>query len=227
MTELLALRSNATASTPNYGVRYAICPSIHPMTDSCAAVVTSRFFDVFKWVLPVYGALHFVPMILFKRKLVIRNPIKMLLKAGCGTMRSSAFLGVFVIIYQSSFCFKHFIHAILTAQKSSSPFRLPQSVVDILISKPSFWIGGLLSGLALLIEERRRHGELAMYVLPKGLESVWLSARGHGWVFKTGNYGDSILMAIGMGMVMSTYQNDPHHLSSLVRRVMYQFVGPN
>lgn len=35
------------------------------------------------------------------------------------------------------------------------------------------------------------------------------------------------LTAIGMGMVMSTYQNDPHHLSGFVRRIMYQFIGPN
>lgn len=27
--------------------------------------------------------------------------------------------------------------------------------------------------------------------------------------------------------LQSTYQNDPQHLSSLVRRVMYQFIGPN
>jgi hypothetical protein len=91
------------------------------------------------------------------------------------------------------FCFKHHLHAILTAQKASSLFRLPQSIVDSLISKTSFWYGGLLSGLALLIEEKRRHGELAMYVLPKGLESAWTSAQGHGLVFKTGKYGDSIV----------------------------------
>jgi hypothetical protein len=47
--------------------------------------------------------------------------------------------------------------------------------------------------MSLLLEERRRHAELAMYVLPKGLESAWISARGHGWVFKTGNYGDPIV----------------------------------
>jgi hypothetical protein len=57
----------------------------------------------------------------------------------------------------------------------------------------SFWVGGFLSGLSILVEEKRRHGELAMYVLPKGLESAWRSARGRGWVFKTGNHGDSIV----------------------------------
>lgn len=37
---------------------------------------------------------------------------------------------------------------------------------------------GLLSGLALFVEERRRRAELAMYVLPKALESAWIVARG-------------------------------------------------
>ena len=90
-----------------------------------------------------------------------------------------------------------------------------------------------------------------MYVLPKGLESIWVMARGKGLVFRTGKWGDVILAALGMAMVMvnefiskqqqnvdfffffflsktqSTYQNDPQHLSGLVRRILYQFIGPN
>jgi hypothetical protein len=103
MVELLALRSSAAAPIPDFGVRYVICPAVHPMMDSCAALVMPRFFGVFKWMLPVYGALHFIPMILFKRKLFMKHPKEMLLKAGWGTTRSSAFLGVFVIIYQGVF----------------------------------------------------------------------------------------------------------------------------
>ncbi|KAJ7715519.1 hypothetical protein B0H16DRAFT_1741853 [Mycena metata] len=40
---------------------------------------------------------------------------------------------------------------------------------QLLISKPSFWLPGLLAGLALLLEEERRRAELAMYVLPKAV----------------------------------------------------------
>ena len=79
---------------------------------------------------------------------------------------------------------------------SSSPFRLPQSVVDILISKGSFWFAGLLAALSLFVEERRRRGELAMYVLPKALESSWIMARGKGLVFKTGNYGEMLVSSL-------------------------------
>lgn len=56
-----------------------------------------------------------------------------------------------------------------------------------------YWMGGLLSGLSLFVEAKRRRGELAMYVLPKGLESAWVMARGKGYAFGTGNFGESIV----------------------------------
>ena len=43
---------------------------------------------------------------------------------------------------------------------------------------------------------------MAMYVLPKALESIWVTARGKGWVFRTGRWGNVILAALGMAMVM-------------------------
>jgi hypothetical protein len=61
-----------------------------------------RFFSVFRWTLPIYGALHIVPMLLFKRKAVARTPVPMILRASLGTMRSSTFLAMFVVIYQGA-----------------------------------------------------------------------------------------------------------------------------
>lgn len=63
----------------------------------------------------------------------------------------------------------------------------------ILISKPSFWLGGLMSGFSLFVEDKKRREELAMYVLPKGLESAWVMARGKGLVFGTGDFGDILV----------------------------------
>ena len=53
-----------------------------------------------------------------------------------------------------------------------------------------------MSGMSLFVEAKRRRGELAMYVLPKGLESVWIMARGKGWVFKTGNWGEGLVRGL-------------------------------
>jgi hypothetical protein len=80
----------------------------------------------------------------------------------------------------------------------------------LLISKPSFWLLGFLSGLALLIEEPRRRAELTMYVLPKALESAWAVARGRGLVRGGGKVGQAALAGAGMGMVMTIYQVSRH-----------------
>ncbi|KAI0329609.1 hypothetical protein GY45DRAFT_1304427 [Cubamyces sp. BRFM 1775] len=220
----------------SYGPHVVPCEAVHPDIDSCLTVQVAHFWEVFRWMLPIYGALHTIPMMLFRRKTFLQRPTRMLLRAALGTARSSAFLGVFVVIYQAYFCGKHNLYHKLMALRNTSngrsllamlAKRLPPVWVELLISKYSFFLGGLLSGLSLFVEEKRRREELAMYVLPKGLESAWVMARGKGWVFGMGRYGDALLTAIGMGMVMSTYQNDPQHLSGLVRRILYQFVGPN
>ncbi|KIK70861.1 hypothetical protein GYMLUDRAFT_32929 [Collybiopsis luxurians FD-317 M1] len=214
-----------------YFPHYATCAAIHPAQTSCWSVPTVRFFEVAKWMLPIYGALHFVPAVLFKRSTFMKNPWKVLIKAAIGTGRSSSFLGLFVIIYQGINCFKNQSHEYLSTLSSDSPLypivqTIPKSVIDLLISKYSFFVPGLFSGLALLLEEKRRRPELAMYVLPKGLESLWIVATGKVGL-KRWKGSESLLTAIGMAMVMSTYQNDPQHLSGLVRRILYQFIGPN
>lgn len=73
---------------------------------------------------------------------------------------------------------------------------LPQPVIDFLLSKPSFWIGGVLTGLSLFVEDKKRRPELAMYTLPKGLESAWIMARGKGLVFKTGQWGEAAVRVL-------------------------------
>ena len=52
--------------------------------------------------MPIYGALHFVPMLLFKRAAFVHAPKAMALRAGWGTLRSASFLGIFNAIYQGN-----------------------------------------------------------------------------------------------------------------------------
>ncbi|KIK10418.1 hypothetical protein PISMIDRAFT_20422 [Pisolithus microcarpus 441] len=100
-------------------------------------------------------------------------------------------------------CLKHYIYEVLSSQKT---LKLPKSIINFFVSKYSYALGGFLGALSLFIEERRRRGELAMYALPKAMESAWLTARGKGWVFRTGSAGEALLTAVAMGMVMSIYQ---------------------
>jgi len=153
----------------------------------------------------------------------MKEPLKMILRTGWGTTRSSAFLAVFVVYFKAMFCGKSNLHEYLIHRKGV----IPKFLSDLLANKRSFWVMGAITGLSLFVEEKKRRAELAMYALPKGLESAWIVARGRGLVMRTGEFGEALLAAVGMGMVMRTYQNDPQHLSGLVRRILYQFVGPN
>ncbi|PVF95509.1 hypothetical protein CPB86DRAFT_711129 [Serendipita vermifera] len=202
--------------------RFSNCAETHPWLDSCTYVQIERFLEVFKWMFPIYGALHFVPALLFKRKEWAKDAPGMLWRNLLGTGRSSTFLGVFVIIYQTYFCMRSNLYDQLLRIQSNSPaLKLFRS--KIIGHKYTLWMVGALCGLSLFVEAPRRRAELAMYVMPKALESAWVTARGRGWVQGGGRVGETILCAAGMGMVM----NDPQHLSGLVRRILYQFIGPN
>jgi hypothetical protein len=72
-----------------------------------------KFYMVARWMLPIYGALHLIPVALFKRREFLQNPMRIILRAGWGASRSSAFLGAFVFIYQcwlSSTLMRHLSH---------------------------------------------------------------------------------------------------------------------
>ena len=69
-------------------------------------------------------------------------------------------------------------------------------MINLLVSKYSYSLGGFFGALSILIEERRRRGELAMYALPKALESAWLTARGKGLVLRTGKAGEALVSVL-------------------------------
>jgi hypothetical protein len=194
-TSLVAKLEAASSSNPIFGPPYCPCEAVHPWMDSCLLEQLNRWFSVFRWILPIYTALHFIPMLLFKRGVVAKRPLPMLLKAAFGSARSSAFLGTYVLIYQTALCLKVNLHKWLS-RESSVPLpwkRTPQWAFDAITGKHTFWISGFLCGLSLFVEDPRRRSELAMYVLPKGLESAWLMARKRGLAFKTGQYGEALV----------------------------------
>ncbi|KIO00363.1 hypothetical protein M404DRAFT_761964 [Pisolithus tinctorius Marx 270] len=128
----------------------------------------SRLMAVFKWAFPIYGALHFLPMIFFKRKAFLSNPIHLLGKVGLGTIRSSACLAAFMASFQCEslpfcsvmsqapfrltyslawVCLKHYIYEVLSSQKT---LRLPKSMINFFVSEYSYALGGFLGALSLL-----------------------------------------------------------------------------
>ena len=96
-------RLQTALTSGDFGEHFGPCEGVHPWINYCRNVPLDRFIAVFRWMFPIYGALHLVPAMLFKRKVFWQDPWKVILRAAWGTTRSSTFLGVFVVIYQSMF----------------------------------------------------------------------------------------------------------------------------
>ncbi|KAK8858599.1 hypothetical protein IAR55_002828 [Kwoniella newhampshirensis] len=195
---------------------YVPCEMVHPWSNSCPDTSFRRFFSVFRFMLPVYSALHLIPMLVLRRNHVQRDPLRMLARAIWGITRSCSFLGLFVAIYQALFCLR-----IQTIEQSYGT-KFWQTFAK---RKETFWMMGFATCLSLLVEEKKRRAELAMYVLPRALESAWSSARKKAWVPLV-PFGETILGAAAMAMVMDAYKHQPKAMSGIVRKLLFQLVGP-
>ncbi|GAA5884836.1 hypothetical protein JCM6882_007115 [Rhodosporidiobolus microsporus] len=201
----------------DFGPPFVPCEVVHPWMDSCTGTALDRWQAVFRWIAPVYAGLHFIPPIVLRRKVFLKNPQSALLKSLLGTLRSCSFLSTFVVLFQGLVCFQRNVY-------NEWHGRVPVWVEKLIVHKMYYWLVGFSTCLALFIEEKKRRRELAMYVLPRGLESLWSILRRRSYVpFVPG--GDVLLTSVGLAMVMQTYQHEPQQLSGLVRTLLYQFVG--
>ncbi|CAD6930523.1 unnamed protein product [Tilletia controversa] len=201
------------------------CAVVHPWENSHFWSPIDRFIEVTRWILPVYLTLHFVPAMFLRTRKFLKDPLRVFLRSIFGAVRSSSFLGVFVIIFQTYYCFMKDLHGFIKHRPALNS-RIPSALTNALIHPATHWFGGFLTAGSLFVDDSRRRAELAAYVLPKGLESAWFVARKRSYAPAVPG-GDLLLTSIGMSMVMGTYAQNPDHLSGLVRRVVYQFVGRN
>lgn len=118
-----------------------------------------------RWMLPVYSALHLIPMLVLRHKHVMRDPLGMLTKAAVGVFRSSSFLGLFVTIYQG----ESFRSLEKTLSDKARPlsgllcFRIqtiegyfgkpPQWLHALFKRKQVFWLMGFATCLSVFAEE--------------------------------------------------------------------------
>jgi hypothetical protein len=189
------------------------CEAIHPWMDGCEITALERFTKVFKSFLPVYGTLHFVPMLLLRNKHFRSDPMNMLSKTTIATMKSGAFLATFVTLYQYQIC----MHRQL----------LKTGLIGNWNSKYIYYAAGFLCSYpAIFLEDKKRRSELALYVLPKALQSFYQIAYSHNWIFKVKHF-EVYMTSIAMGIIMSFYQEEADVLSSFVRKIMYQFFQKN
>ncbi|KAI3661319.1 hypothetical protein MP638_005756 [Amoeboaphelidium occidentale] len=189
------------------------CSVIHPKFDSCTFNSLRLVVDVFRKIFPVNLALNVVPSVLLKMKDFLKNPSSVVVKSLYHASRSSAFLGVYVAVYQVVIC----IHRLL-----SLPSVTPIWLHDILATKPAhnfvYTFGGFICAIvSIYVEDKKRRGELALYAFEKGVESVYHK--------KLPSSVHTVVSMIAFGMMMSLYPEHDEFMSPMVRGMMGRLVG--
>ncbi|KAJ3176708.1 hypothetical protein HDU87_004847 [Geranomyces variabilis] len=187
------------------------CEILHP--GPCTQYNAHLALRVMKDIMPVYAALNFVPMLLLKTKSFVNNPATLTIRHSLATIRSTLFLMAFIIIFQGGICVQR-----NTAMSAAAPAFLRRDWKGV------YYALGAICASSIFIEQKSRRSELAMYVLPKGLGSLWTVLEDRRLVKALPHF--EVLMASGaMGMLMSLYQMEPQHMSSLLYKVMSKVIG--
>jgi len=203
----------------NDGPRFCPCALHHPGTNSCIVHEINTWTSVVRWIMPVYLALHTIPPLVLRRKMTLRDPQRFLLRSIIGTLKSSAFLGFFVAIFQSLICFQR--HAFTWLEELGF-----KRLARISAHRWWSWVFGFSTCLSLFVEDKRRREELALYVTPKAMESGWAYLKAGGLVGPIPFGGELWLNVLGVSLMMDTWRHEREALSGLVRNVLWQSVGP-
>ncbi|KIJ68456.1 hypothetical protein HYDPIDRAFT_173171 [Hydnomerulius pinastri MD-312] len=187
------------------------------LKNSCIANAAVRAAYAFVEALAIYLPVHFLPLLLAKPSSVLRlhRALPPLLSA----LRSAAFLSTFLSSCWFSICFT----------RTLVLGRLFPSVSHDIWDGPygCAFAGSLACGASIWIENARRRGEMALYVLPKALRAsipeTWLRS-GHPAV----KIAERIIFVLSLASLLTFGLHQPESLRGLSRWTLaFVMKGPN
>lgn len=180
------------------------CAIMHPKNESCLFHNQAVFLKAFRSTFPLYLSLSTVPVLVFNTNAFMRKPLKSVSRSLLNAVQSTAFLSTFVSIYMGAVC----LHRKL----------------DLPDHKLNYFVVGLLSGCSLLVEKKSRRSELALYVMPRAIDALFLSMVDRRYLPSI-PHGEVALFSICMGSLMYYYDHERDTVApfvhALIRRVVY------
>ncbi|KAF9169312.1 hypothetical protein BGX21_008511 [Mortierella sp. AD011] len=184
---------------------FQLCALLHPLTP-CSGHAIDVLTGEFARAVKMYGTLNFIVTLVFQRKKLVTEPKEVAYRYIRSTLRSCMFLTVYVL---AAFYVPCWMRAILRKE-----------------TRFTYLFNGIVSGLAVLIEAPGRQMELALYCLPRALETTWNLLLSRGLV-RNIPHGDIALFSASMGVMMTIYQNDPSVINKHYLTVLTRIFGRN
>ncbi|KAF9930591.1 hypothetical protein FBU30_000294 [Linnemannia zychae] len=148
------------------------CEIVHQgITKSCEAHTGYRWIQGFLVSTGIYLPVHLLPALLspkafFKR--LQENPVSTVSSTLLATARSSAFLATYIALIWYGIC--TWRSKVMPITMKLTGKRYTSNVVDYIYGP---LLGSFLCGFSVLIENPRRRAEMALYVLPRAIYSMW------------------------------------------------------
>jgi hypothetical protein len=151
------------ANPARFKVNSLPCVLVHGRTGnstSCEANTIRRWGYGWLQSMIIYLPVHALPPLLFNRKRLTSKPLNTLMTIFLGATRSSAFLATFISSIWACVCLGR------TRLLPKLFPSLPQQIWDGGVAP---LLGCMACGFSVVIENKRRRGEMALYVAPRAL----------------------------------------------------------
>jgi Tim17/Tim22/Tim23/Pmp24 family len=183
------------------------CSVLHPLEPhSCTLHAIKRWFIGFKTSIPVYTTVHGLPLIIFRLKQLMAEPLTCTLRTAKAICYSTSFITSFQTIYWITFC-----------------------SVRKLANRDTTWAhfsAGFMAGLSLLWEKESRRGELALFTIPRAIDSAWKILKRYKMV-RDVKHAETFIFAISAAFVMMFHQHRSDVIKPTYKGLLARFFGVN
>lgn len=181
------------------------CAVMHRSTGcpGCVAHVGASAAATFRKCFPFYLSIHLVPFAVLNAAKALRDPVGTVMRASAATMRSTAFISAFVGLYMGTVC----VHRNVVGKDH----------------RALYYLAGISAASSLFIEKKSRRAELALYLMPRALDSLVATLAGKR-MLPAVPHAELLLFCAVSGGLMHLYENEPHTLAGFLKWTIRRFV---
>ncbi|KAK3844471.1 MAG: hypothetical protein J3R72DRAFT_397941 [Linnemannia gamsii] len=178
------------------------CEVVHQgITKSCEVHTGYRWIQGFMVSTGIYLPVHLLPALLSPKAFFTKlqdNPVATLSSTLMATARSSAFLATYIALIWYGIC--TWRSKVMPITMKLTGRRYTSNVVD------HIWgplLGSFMCGFSVLVEKPHRRAEMALYVLPRAIYSMWSRVMSGRMSRKAEMTGEALMYAVSMSVLLT------------------------
>ncbi|KAF9188807.1 hypothetical protein BGZ50_001120 [Haplosporangium sp. Z 11] len=178
------------------------CDVVHQgISSSCEVHTGYRWIQGFLVSTGIYLPVHLLPALLSPKAFLKRlqdNPLMTVSSTLMATARSSAFLATYIALIWYGICTWRSKVMPLTMKLTGRQYT--SNVVDHIYGP---LLGSFMCGFSVLVEKPHRRAEMALYVLPRAMYSMWSRVMSGRLSRRVEMTGEALMYAVSMSVLLT------------------------